>query len=96
MKERKMRKKITSLNVKNDELRNSVSDDDVHKSKNFRNVIYPKYHPQMHFGEMLDDIEKNSWQWKAKAIAIDKFSLQFFPVLFAIVLAIYSYVYLSG
>ena len=95
MKERKMRKKIASLSV-NDALRNSVSDEDVHKTKNVGNVIYPQYQRPMYFGEMLDDIEKNSWQWKSKAIAIDKFSLKFFPVLFAIVLAIYSYVYLSG
>ena len=93
-KERRLKRKLASLNEK-DEFRGSVSDDDVHKTKYVRNVNVPQFHSQMHFGEILNDIEKNSWQWKSKALAIDKFSLKFFPVLFAIVLSIYSYVYLS-
>ena len=68
----------------------------MNKKKLYRSNLDEFHYAHCGFGEILDDIESKSPQWRRKAIAIDKFSLQFFPVLFAVVTAIYAYFYLSG
>ena len=49
------------------------------------------------FKEILNNNEiKEKSCWRAKAIAIDRFSLRFFPILFIIIMGVYYSIYMSG
>ena len=49
-----------------------------------------------YLAKTLNEDESKSLKWRQRALAIDRLSLQFFPFLFVVIIAIYGYVYLSG
>ena len=53
-------------------------------------------HEDYNLGRVLNEDESKSLKWGQRALAIDRFSLLFFPFLFAVIMAMYGYVYLSG
>ena len=53
-------------------------------------------HEDYNFRKVSNEDESISLKWRQRALAIDRFSLQFFPFLFALIIAMYGYVYLSG
>ena len=53
-------------------------------------------HEDYYLSKVLNEDESKSLKWRQRALAIDRLSLQFFPFLFAVIIAMYGYVYLSG
>ena len=53
-------------------------------------------HEYYYLSKVSNEEESKSLKWRQRALAIDRLSLQFFPFLFAVIIAMYGYVYLSG
>ena len=53
-------------------------------------------HEDYNLSKVMNEDEGKSLKWRQRSLSIDRFSLLFFPFLFAVIMAMYGYVYLSG
>ena len=53
-------------------------------------------HEDYDLRKIMNEDESKSTKWRQRSLSIDRFSLLFFPLLFAAIMAMYGYVYLSG
>ena len=53
-------------------------------------------HEDYNLSKVMNEDERKSLKWRQRSLSIDRFSLLFFPFLFAVIMAMYGYVYLSG
>ena len=93
-----MRKKIATTNDKDSSKEPTMNCKDVQIQKKdiFRREVLDAKHQPSNFSDIFNNAKEMTLEWSDRALAIDKFSLQLFPLIFAVFMGIYSYVYLSG